>query len=71
VLDEVGAPDLDDGDIARMQQVIIDTGALDALEAQIATLTDAAIEAIELAHITPESRNELIALANYVSWRAL
>ncbi len=71
VLDEVGAPHLDDGDIATMQQVIIDTGALDALEAQIATLTDAAIEAIELAPVTPESRNELIALANYVSWRAL
>ncbi|HEX3087836.1 MAG TPA: polyprenyl synthetase family protein, partial [Ilumatobacteraceae bacterium] len=66
VLDEVGAPHLDDGDIATMQQVIIDTGALDALEAQIATLTDAAIEAIELAPVTPESRNELIALANYV-----
>ena len=71
VLDEVGAPHLDDDDIAMMQQVIVETGALDALEAQIATLTDMAIEAIEVAPITPESRSELIALANYVSWRAL
>ena len=54
-----------------MQQVIVDTGALAALEAQIATLTDEAIAAIEAAPITPESSNELIALANYVSWRNL
>jgi geranylgeranyl diphosphate synthase type I len=69
VLDEVGSPDLDDTDIATMQQVIVDSGALAALEAQIAALTDQAIEAIEAAPITPDSRHELIALANYVSWR--
>jgi len=69
VLDEVGSPELDDTDIAAMQQVIVDSGALAALEVQIAELTDQAIEAIEAAPITPESRNELIALANYVSWR--
>jgi geranylgeranyl diphosphate synthase, type I len=69
VLDEVGSPHLDDDDIATMQQAIIDTGALAALESQIATLTDQAISAIEVAPITPESRDELIAMANYVSWR--
>ena len=52
VLDEVGSPDLDDDDIADMQQVIVDTGALAALEAQIAMLTDQAIAAIEVAPIT-------------------
>jgi geranylgeranyl diphosphate synthase type I len=69
VLDRVGSPDLDDDDIAAMQQVIIDTGALAALESQIAALTDAAIAAIEIAPITPASRAELVALAHYVSWR--
>ena len=69
VLDEVGAPDLDDADIANMQQVIIDTGALAALETQIAALTDEAIAAIERAPITEHSRTELVALAHYVSWR--
>ena len=69
VLDEVGSPDLDDADIANMQQVIIDTGALATLELQIAALTDEAIAAIELAPITAHSRTELIALAHYVSWR--
>jgi geranylgeranyl diphosphate synthase, type I len=71
VLDGVGSPDLGDDDIAKMQQVIVDTGALAALEAQIATLTDDAIAAIEVAPITPLSRAELIALAHYVSWRDL
>jgi geranylgeranyl diphosphate synthase, type I len=71
VLDLVGSPDLDDDDIATMQQVIVDTGALAALEAQIAALTDAAITAIETAPITPPSRAELVALAHYVSRRDL
>jgi geranylgeranyl diphosphate synthase type I len=69
VLDEVGSPMLDDNDIAGMQQVIVDTGALAALEARIAALTDEALEAIEVAPITEPSRAELVALAHYVSWR--
>lgn len=71
VLDEVGAPDLNDDDIANIQQVIVDTGALAALETQITALTDEAVAAIEIAPITPHSRSELIALAHYVSWRAV
>ena len=69
VLDEVGSPDLDDADIERIQQVIVDTGALAALEKQIAELIDEAIAAIEVAPITAQSRDELIALAYYVSQR--
>ena len=69
VLDRVGVPDLDDREIADVQQVIVDTGALAALEAQITSLTDAAVAAIAAAPITAISRNELIALAHYVSWR--
>jgi geranylgeranyl diphosphate synthase type I len=71
VLDRVGAPDLDDDEVATMQQVIIDTGALAALEEQISTLTGTAVEAIEQAPITASSRAELVALAHYVSWRNL
>ncbi|MEA3184711.1 MAG: geranylgeranyl diphosphate synthase, type [Ilumatobacteraceae bacterium] len=71
VLDRVGAPDLDDDDVAAMQQVIIDTGALAALEEQISALTETAVEAIEQAPITAPSRSELVALAHYVSRRNL
>jgi geranylgeranyl pyrophosphate synthase len=69
VLDRVGAADLGDTDITELQQVIVDTGALAELESQIAALTRAAIDAIELAPITEPSKAELIALAHYVSRR--
>ena len=69
VLDKVGSPDLDDGDVADMQHIIVETGALAALEAQIVALTDEAVAAIGVAPITEPSRAELIALAHYVSRR--
>ena len=69
VLDKVGSPDLDDDDVASMQQIIVETGALAELEAQIVALTDEAVAAIEVAPITEPSRAELIALAHYVSRR--
>ena len=46
VLDRVGAADLDADDIAAIQQVIVDTGALDQLEAAIERLSDEAIDAL-------------------------
>lgn len=69
VLDTVGRPDLSDDDVARIQQVIIDTGALDELEATIERLTGEAIAAVEQACITSTARDELVRLATYVSWR--
>jgi geranylgeranyl diphosphate synthase type I len=69
VLDAVGRPGMSDADIARVQQVIIDTGALGDLESHIDALADEAIAAIEVAPITAEARDELIALAHYVSRR--
>jgi geranylgeranyl diphosphate synthase type I len=69
VLDRVGRPDLSDADVADVQQVIIDTGALADLEASITSLTDEAIAAAHSADITTEARDELVALAHYVSWR--
>jgi geranylgeranyl pyrophosphate synthase len=51
--------------------VIRDTGALDELEAHISALTDEAIAALDKADLTEESKNELVALANYVSWRVV
>ena len=69
VLDLVGHPDLDDDAVARIQQAIVDTGALDELEDHITELTDEAIAAIEVAPITAAASTELIALAAFVSWR--
>jgi len=71
VLALVGRTDLDDADVARVQQAIVDTGALADLEATISRLTAEAVAAIERAPITAEARDELIALAAYVSQRTV
>jgi geranylgeranyl diphosphate synthase, type I len=70
VLDRVGAADLDADDIAEIQQVIVDTGALDELEAAIMRLSDEAIEALASIDIIPVARDELGELARYVVSRA-
>ena len=69
VLALVGRTDLTDADVERVQQVIVDTGALDDLEMTIARLTVQAVTAIQVAPIEPEARVELVALAAYVSQR--
>jgi geranylgeranyl diphosphate synthase type I len=69
VLDLVGRPGLGDDEVARIQQVIVDTGALDDLESTITRLTGEALTAIDRADIVPAARDELVQLAHYVSWR--
>jgi geranylgeranyl diphosphate synthase type I len=69
VLSLVGTAHLTDDDVARVQQVIVDTGALADLESTIARLTDEAIAAIGRAPVTAQAHDELVALAAYVSQR--
>ena len=69
VLDLVGDPDLSAADVARIQQTIVDTGGLDELEAQITELATRAVAAIEAADITAVAKQELVALADYVTVR--
>lgn len=70
VLDLVGDPHLSAEDVGRVQDVIVATGALAAIEAQIGALTAEAMTAIERAPVEPSARDELLALAGYVSHRA-
>jgi len=69
VLARVGAAGLTDDEVAAIQQVLITTGAVDELETQIETLTDAAIATLDDMPITDEARKELAELAQYVAWR--
>jgi geranylgeranyl diphosphate synthase type I len=69
VLSLVGKPGMLDDEVARAQQVIRETGALDELEEHIATLTDDAVNAIRNAPISGHAKEELVALAGFVSWR--
>jgi geranylgeranyl diphosphate synthase type I len=70
VLARVGAPGLGDDEVAKIQQVIIDTGALAALEAHVAGLATAAVNALDGLRIADEARCELAALAAFVVARA-
>jgi len=69
VLDRVGDPALADGEVTAVQQVLVDTGAVAAVERSIDELTRRAVEAIRTAGISAEARAELAALAHYVARR--
>jgi geranylgeranyl diphosphate synthase type I len=69
VLDLVGRPDLSDAQVADIQQVIVDTGALADLEATISNRTGEALAALAAADIDRLARDELVALAAFVSER--
>jgi geranylgeranyl diphosphate synthase type I len=65
----VGSNDISPVDVASIQAVLVDTGAVAEIEATIDELTDAAIAAIEAADITAEAQSVLVELAQYVAWR--
>ena len=65
LLDRVGR-EMSDDDVAAVQQVMIDTGALAATEAEIAALLDEAVGAIEALPDVGDARAALRELAHYV-----
>lgn len=71
VLRRVGTPDLDDADVAEIQQVIVDTGALADLEATIAARSAEAVAALADAPLLAEARAELASLASFVTDRTV
>jgi geranylgeranyl diphosphate synthase type I len=69
ILQMVGRVDLSDDDVARVQEAIVDTGALADLEQSIDALVAEAVDAIRTAPIAPAARDALVDLADYVSRR--
>jgi geranylgeranyl diphosphate synthase type I len=69
VLDLVGTDDLSSDEVAAIQQVIVDTGALAEIDARIDALTTQAIGAIHRAPITKAACESLVDLAHYVAAR--
>ncbi|HEX2851497.1 MAG TPA: polyprenyl synthetase family protein [Acidimicrobiales bacterium] len=70
VLDEgLGRADLTDGEVAAMQEVLVDTGAVAAIETRIDALVGASLDALERGPITGEPRERLIELAWFVAGR--
>jgi geranylgeranyl diphosphate synthase, type I len=69
VLARAGGPHLGRSDIEAVQEVLVDTGALDEVEATIAALTDQAIAALDQLPTGDEARQALTDLARFVASR--
>jgi geranylgeranyl diphosphate synthase type I len=62
--------DLDDEQIAAVQQVLVDTGAVTAVEAMIDSLTARAVASLDTAPFDPEVTAVLVELAEFVAQRS-
>jgi geranylgeranyl diphosphate synthase type I len=69
VLERYGAPDLDDPEIVALQEVLVETGAVDRVERAIDDLVADALAALEEAAVTVDAREALAELARYVAGR--
>ena len=68
VLDSVGS-EMDDDTVAAVQQVIVDTGALSSVEAEIAALLEEALEALDALPDVPAAKEPLTATARFIALR--
>jgi geranylgeranyl diphosphate synthase type I len=69
MLERLGRADLDDADIAGLQAVLVDTGAVDEVERNIERLVEQALDALSVAPIASEARLALEELGTFVAWR--
>ena len=69
VLARYGAPDLDDDDVAELQDVLLNCGAVEAVETSIDRLVGEAVEALDAAPLAAHAREALVDLANFVAGR--
>jgi geranylgeranyl diphosphate synthase type I len=69
LLDRVSSPDLTEDEIDELCRVLLDTGAVAAIEDEIEGLTASAVAAIEHANVPESAKSALIQLAGFVSAR--
>ena len=69
LLDRIG-PRLSDAEIADIQAVLVDTGAVADIEAQIDELTSAALQTIENAPLAGDAGPQLAELATFLAGRS-
>lgn len=69
VLARYGAADLDEDEVAALQDVLLTSGAVETVEANIDRLVAEAVEAIDGAGLTGEAHEALVELAYYVAGR--
>jgi geranylgeranyl diphosphate synthase type I len=68
--DRYGAPDLSNADLAGVQRALVESGALDRAEAEIARLVDEALAALAAVPLAGDGRDRLEELAAFVAERA-
>lgn len=69
VLARMGTLDVADDDVRRAHDLLVDTGAVDFVEAEIAALVEEALAAIDVVPINEDARALLADLGHYVAWR--
>ena len=69
VLARYGAPDLDDDDVAALQDVLLTSGAVETVEGNIDRLVAEAVEALDTAELADAARQSLVELAYFVAGR--
>lgn len=71
VLDGIGSTDLDATRIDDIRRVIVETGALDSVESQIGTLTEAAVRALDVLGLGNDVHEKFVSLAHAIAWRSV
>lgn len=69
ILARAGQADLAADDVARLQEVLVFSGSLAQVESTIATLTEAAVAAIEASELAGDVTSALVELAHFVAQR--
>jgi geranylgeranyl diphosphate synthase type I len=69
VLARYGSQDLDEDDVVALQDVLLNTGAVDAVEASIDRLVAEAVVAVDRAALADQARDALVELAYFVAGR--
>jgi len=68
-LDRLGAASMTEADLADLQSVLVETGALGEVEAMIERHVGVALAELDDAPVTDDARAALQDLATYVAWR--
>ena len=69
VLGRYGAPDLDEDDVAALQDVLLTSGAVETVEGNIDRLVAEAVQALDTADLDDTARQGLVELAYYGAGR--
>ncbi len=69
VLGRYGAPDLDEDDVAALQDVLLSSGAVETVEGNIDRLVAEAVHALDRADLADGAHQALVELAYYVAGR--